>query len=99
MRDAYCVSRIAAAILTQRSIFTEQMVTLFHIFHVIIELQAPFQPRAGWNPDREDDFLLLGLSVKLRLLLICHCYRAEDSIIRIISARTASKKEAKYYQR
>ncbi len=47
----------------------------------------------------EDRFLLLGLSAKLRLLLICHCYREEDSIIRIISARTASREEAKYYQR
>ena len=47
----------------------------------------------------EDRFLLLGLSKKLRLLLICHCYREEDSIIRIISARTASRKEATYYHR
>jgi uncharacterized DUF497 family protein len=45
----------------------------------------------------EDRFLLLGLSSSLRLLLICHSYREEESIIRIISARKATKTEAKHY--
>ena len=45
----------------------------------------------------EDRFLLLGLSSRLRLLLICHSYREEESIIRIISARKAIKTEAKHY--
>ena len=47
----------------------------------------------------EQRFLLLGFSNKLRLLLICHCYRKSDSRIRIISARKATKNEAKYYRR
>lgn len=51
------------------------------------------------NSEWEDRFLLLGISSKLRLLLICHCYRADDSIIRIISARKATKKESKHYRR
>jgi uncharacterized DUF497 family protein len=39
------------------------------------------------HSDWEDRMLLLGLSANLRLLLVCHCYRESDSIIRIVSAR------------
>ena len=45
----------------------------------------------------EDRFLFLGLSIKRRLLLICHCYRENDKEIRIINARKATKKEAEFY--
>ena len=51
------------------------------------------------HSESEKRFLMLGLSVKLRLLLVCHCVRESDSIIRIISARKATKKEAKHYWR
>jgi uncharacterized DUF497 family protein len=47
----------------------------------------------------EQRFLLLGFSDKLRLLIICHCFRKSDSRIRIISARKATKNESKYYRR
>lgn len=47
----------------------------------------------------EDRFLMLGLSNKLNLLLVCHCYRESEGIIRIISARKAAKNESKYYKR
>lgn len=47
----------------------------------------------------EDRFLLLGLSNKLNMLLICHCERNEGNTIRIISARKATKKEQKFYKR
>ncbi|MFQ5629067.1 MAG: BrnT family toxin [bacterium] len=47
----------------------------------------------------EDRFLLLGLSSKLRLLMVCHCYRKSESEIRIISARKATKNESKHYRR
>lgn len=46
----------------------------------------------------EDRFLMLGFSEKARLLLVCHCERNEENIIRIISARKATKTEANYYQ-
>jgi uncharacterized protein len=52
------------------------------------------------DPDHsvdEDRFVLLGLSSTLRLLLVCHCYRSEGNVIRIISARKASANEAKAY--
>ncbi|MBP8003201.1 MAG: BrnT family toxin [Chloroflexi bacterium] len=47
----------------------------------------------------EDRFLLLGLSTTLRLLIVCHCYRESDGVIRIISARKANNQEASYYDR
>ena len=52
------------------------------------------------DPDHseyEERFVLLGLSSVLRLLLVCHCYRAEGNVIRIISARKASAHESKSY--
>ncbi|MBU4305486.1 MAG: BrnT family toxin [Candidatus Omnitrophica bacterium] len=53
-----------------------------------------------YDPDHsesEDRFLLLGMSMRLRILVVCHCYRENDEIIRIISARKATKKEEKQY--
>jgi len=47
----------------------------------------------------EDRFLLLGRSLRLRVLLICHCDRENESIIRIISARKATRKERAVYVR
>lgn len=47
--------------------------------------------------EMEDRFLLLGISSKMRILLIVHCYREKESVIRIISARKATKKESKHY--
>jgi hypothetical protein len=47
----------------------------------------------------EDRFLLLGQSFSLRILMVCHCYREQDSVIRIISARKATAKEQNVYRR
>ncbi|MCL2122492.1 MAG: BrnT family toxin [Desulfovibrionaceae bacterium] len=49
--------------------------------------------------DQEDRFVLLGFSAALRMLVVCHCYREKDEIIRIISARKATKKESKTYEK
>jgi len=49
------------------------------------------------HSDDEDRFILLGLSKMLHLLVVCHCYRENDETIRIITARKATNKEAKYY--
>lgn len=51
------------------------------------------------HSDDEDRFILLGFSSALRLLVVCHCYRENESTIRIISARKATKSEAKNYPR
>lgn len=45
----------------------------------------------------EDRFVMLGLSAHLRVLVVCHCYRETSSVIRIISARKATKKERSNY--
>ncbi len=54
------------------------------------------------DPDHsseEERFLLLGLSVKLRTLVVAHCYRKADDVIRIISARKANRTERGVYNR
>ena len=55
-----------------------------------------------WDDDdhseMEERFLLLGRSSKIQILLIVHCYREEDSVIRIISARKATQKESQQYR-
>jgi uncharacterized DUF497 family protein len=50
------------------------------------------------HSEEEDRFVLLGLSGALRLLLVCHCYRSESGVIRIISARKATRAESKFYR-
>lgn len=54
------------------------------------------------DPDHsedEDRFILLGLSLSLRILVVVHCYRAEGKAIRIISARKADAEERSFYPR
>ena len=51
------------------------------------------------HSDDEERFVLLGMSVGLRLLVVCHCYREPGNLIRIISARRADKSERREYAR
>lgn len=51
------------------------------------------------HSDNEDRFLLLGLSSLLRMLVVCHCYRDREDLIRIISARKANPEERALYDR
>ena len=53
-----------------------------------------------FDPDHskdEDRFLMLGLSWRLRVLVVCYCLRKNGSEIRIIFARKTTKKEEKVY--
>lgn len=53
------------------------------------------------DPDHsedEDRFILLGLSSSLRLLVVCHCYRQNENVIRIFSARKATRAEQTQYE-
>lgn len=62
---------------------------------------ADFNARLISDPDHsndEDRFVLLGMSELLRILVICHCYRENDTRIRIISARKAQRKEIETYE-
>ncbi len=45
----------------------------------------------------EERFMLLGMSSQAKMLIVCHCYRSADDIIRIISARKATKMETQQY--
>ena len=49
------------------------------------------------HSEEEDRFLILGFSQRENLCIVSHCYRGEDEIIRIISARKATKAETSYY--
>ena len=52
------------------------------------------------DPDHssdEDRFALLGLSAPLRVLVVAHCYREGDGVIRVISARKATRTERAQY--
>jgi uncharacterized protein len=53
------------------------------------------------DPDHSEDeerFVLLGISSLLRVMVVCHCYREQGNLIRIISARKASTHESKQYR-
>ena len=52
------------------------------------------------DPDHsydEERFLILGMSLTERICIVSHCYRGENEVIRIISARQATKKECRIY--
>ena len=51
------------------------------------------------HSDKEDRFVLLGFSAKLRILVVVHAYRESRRVIRIISARRAIRKERDIYNR
>ncbi|AGA89637.1 hypothetical protein Thimo_0798 [Thioflavicoccus mobilis 8321] len=49
------------------------------------------------HSDEEDRFILLGVSIRFRLLVVCHCVRSGE-VVRIISARKANQREVKVYE-
>jgi uncharacterized DUF497 family protein len=67
------------------------------------EAQSSFNDefaREFYDPDHsedEDRFLLLGLSGRLRVLVVSHCFRESETLIRIISARKADRQEQQDY--
>ena len=61
-----------------------------------------YDERALWDDDPDESagerrFILLGLSSALRLLVVCHCERESGNVIRLISARRATKAEQSQY--
>jgi len=51
------------------------------------------------HSEAEERFVLLGMSSSLQTLVVCHCYRHDDGVIRIISARRAGRAERLQYHR
>ena len=57
--------------------------------------------RLMYDPDHsesEDRYILLGVSEESQLLMVCHLYKENDRLIRIVSARPATKDERRQYQ-
>ena len=68
----------------------EEALTAFYDEHAVV----------FFDPDHssdEDRFILLGISFKLRVLVVCHCFRESETVVRIISARKADKAEERGY--
>lgn len=68
------------------------------------EAQAVFydeNARLMYDPEHsqeEDRYILLGMSSSLHLLVVFHLYRKDDELVRIISARKATKQERQQYR-
>ena len=60
-------------------------------------MNLPFSFFDEEHSAEEERFLMLGMSVDVKLLLVCHCEREAGSVIRIISARKATKREQVFY--
>ncbi|MEX1185819.1 MAG: BrnT family toxin [Gemmatimonadaceae bacterium] len=80
----------AAANLRKHGVSFEEAETVFSDEHALL-LDDPD------HSIEEDNFILIGVSAKLRLLVVCHCYREGDEVIRIISARKATRTERRQY--
>ena len=55
-----------------------------------------------FDPDHSDDedrFIMLGMSFKLRVIVVCHCFRESETVVRLFSARRAEKSEEREYWR
>lgn len=50
------------------------------------------------HSDSEERFIILGMSAAANLLVVCHCFRQSETVIRIISARKATRTEANQYR-
>ena len=69
--------------------FSEALTVFYDEKAIVIEDTA--------HSDDEERFIILGFSQNLRLLVVCHCYRESEEVIRIISARKANKSESGSY--
>lgn len=68
----------------------EEAVTVFQDVNAIVI-------RDDNHSDEEERFIILGISAMARLLVVVHCYRDENAVIRLISARKATRTEANQY--
>ena len=51
------------------------------------------------HSEEEDRFILLGMSFKLSVVIVCHCFREGEAVVRLFSARKANKGEEREYWR
>lgn len=76
--------------LRKHGIDFEEAKTVFYDEHGIV-----FDDPA--HSSEEERFIILGMSLKSNICIVCHCYRQDEKVIRIISARKATKKEENRY--
>lgn len=75
---------------------TKHRVSFEEALTVFADEEALVIPDDAHSTD-EERFVILGMSYKANILLVCHCYRESASIIRIISARRATERETRQY--
>ena len=51
------------------------------------------------HSENEERFIIMGVSSNLRMLVVVHCYKENNEVIRIISARKVTRNEQKYHNR
>ena len=71
-------------------------ISFYEAMTVFDDDNALYKPDKSHTND-EDRFIILGLSTNPRLLVVCHCYRESETVIRIISARKATASEREQY--
>jgi uncharacterized DUF497 family protein len=82
--------RKAKSNLRKHGVSFEEAETVFFDEHALLIDDPEASPT-------EDRFVVLGLSAKPRVLLVCHCLREDGQLIRIISARRPNKNEEREY--
>jgi uncharacterized DUF497 family protein len=75
----------------------ERKVVSFEEAHTVFYDENAIEFFDDSHSDREERFIMLGFSSHLRLLVVCHCLRDNEAVIRIISARRATKAESIFY--
>ena len=83
--------RKAAANVRKHGVSFEEARTVFYDENALLRPDEE-------HSDEEDRFLLLGLSGRLRTLVVCHCHRQADEVIRLISVRKANALERQQYE-
>lgn len=76
--------------LRKHGVSFEEAETVFYDEHALL-LDDPDHSHG------EDRFVLLGLSSRFRVLVVVHTYHEDDEVIRIISARKATRAEQNGY--
>jgi uncharacterized DUF497 family protein len=90
MRFAWDPSKAAANLKKHQVSFDEAKTVFFDDFAVQFFDEE--------HSDTEERFIMLGMSSNARLLVVCHCERAGGEVIRIISARKATRGESAFYR-
>ena len=81
---------INALIIIKHGISFKEAETVFDDERAIVMYDEPHSTDV-------ERFVIIGMDLLYRELTVCHCYRGNDEIIRIISARKATKNEIELY--